>query len=93
MVKYIIAKKEGKLKHYKSNIYSHNDIASENGIIYFNDIIERGLIIDNKPLILECSIESHNKKHYYDKLAFDTSILRARQSESLYAYSFNREGD
>jgi hypothetical protein len=92
MIKYIIVKKEGKLKHYKSDIYSHNDIASDNGIIYFNDIIEKGLIIDNKPLILECSIVSHNKKHYYDKLSFDPSILRARQLESSYIYGINYKG-
>ena len=94
MVKYIIAIKDGHLRHYKSDIYSHNDIASFNGVITFNQIIERGLLIDCKPLILECSIASHNQKHYHDKLAFDPSILRAREAETLYAYgSFLKEGD
>jgi len=94
MIKYIIAVKDGHLRHYKSDWLSHDTIARDNGVDCWNGIIERGLLIDCKPLILECSIASHNQKHYNDKLAFDPSILRARQAESIYAYGgYLKEGD
>jgi len=92
MIKYIIAVKDGHLRHYKSDWLSHDTIARDNGIDCWNGIVERGLLIDCKPLILECSIASHSQKHYHDKLAFDPSILRAREAETLYAYGRQLKG-
>lgn len=86
MIKYIIAIKDGQLRHFKSGYQSHSQIETAQGIISYQDVIERGLLIDCKPLILECSIASHSQKHYHDKLAFDPSILRAREAEALYQY-------
>lgn len=94
MIKFIIAQKDGKLRHYKSDWLSHDTIARDNGIDALR-VIERGLIVDNKPLILECNIDKHKQKHHYDKLCFDPSILRAREVETMYIYKYcgQKEGD
>jgi hypothetical protein len=91
MIKYIIAIKNNKLRHYKTDWQSHEDLAFSNGIYKPEQVLECGLLLEHKPLILECRSENHKQKHFYDKLAFDPSILRARAAESLYMYKSTRE--
>ena len=88
MVKYIIAIKDGHLRHYKSDIYSHNDIASFNGIKYHNAIIEKGIIQDNQCYIVECENSNHfNKKDYQSRLYVrDILDFKSRACESRYLY-------
>lgn len=97
MIKYIIAIKDNKIKHYKSDYLSHNDIASDKGIIYYNQIIERGIIEDNQCYIIECDNTRHfDKKDYQNKLYVrDFLNFKSREVESRYSYKLSglKEGD
>lgn len=84
-----------KLRHYKSDIYSHNDIASFNGIKYHNEILEKGILQDNQCYIIECNdIEHFNKKDYNSRLYVrDILGFKSRQAESIYSYGYTKQGD
>jgi hypothetical protein len=109
-IKFIIIKdKQGILRHFKSDVLHHSQIAREQGYNY-NDILESGLFIDSQIFILESQSQRHLIKHlrHYignilDKLnpnSFDIRLrnwLRARELESQFYYSREpiglREGD
>lgn len=94
-VKFIIVKKNNKLKHYKSEWLHHYTIARDNGCNE-NDVIECGMFLDKKMFIMECKWMSHllkwkdryigNALNIYteNRLA---SWLRGRELESSLYYS------
>lgn len=92
-MKYIITKN---LKHYKSEAGNHCDIISDNKIA-LEDVIETGIIIDNRVMILDCYNVNHQikaEKIRNKMLIQDLQLLRARAVETQYKYnSFMREGD
>ena len=90
--KYIIGLKYGKLKHYTfPYCYHHYSFAYDNGI-KLKDVIETGLIVDKRIVIIECISQKHLQKRDYLK-QINNNILQARQVESLYSYGYIREGD
>jgi hypothetical protein len=102
-LKFIIVKdrQSNKLKHYFSDWLCHDTIARDNNYDY-REVIEAGMIIDNKIIILDCIDKKHKDKHY--KNVFDNRIefysqlwIKARQVESSYLYNKNitglKEGD
>jgi hypothetical protein len=93
-IKYIIAKKYGKLCHRKSTWLSHDTIARDNGFDSYSQVIETGLLICGRVIILECKDINHRQKRI-NKTSIDKQLLRAREVESLYSYRYAglREGD
>lgn len=92
--KFIIARKYGRFYHKKSSWLSHDTIARDNGFDSFNQVIETGLLIDGRVIILECKNVEHRQRRI-DKTSIDKQLLRAREIESLYSYKYAglREGD
>jgi len=104
--KFIITKD---LRHFKSDILHHYDIAINNGYD-FTDILESGLFIEGQIFILESQNRKHLLKHkgiYLGNILQDSqsegevlrllasSWLRGRALESQLYYSKGiiREGD
>jgi hypothetical protein len=92
--KFIITKDR---KHFKSNFNDHYIIGSLNNYLV-KDIIETGLIIDHKIIILECYHKKHLDKIRYSKFILQdvmdyTRILLARRLGSQYSYGIIKEGD
>ena len=92
--KFIIARKYGRLYHRKSTWLSHDTIARDNGFDSYSQVLETGLLIDGRVIILECKSQEHRQKRI-DKTSIDKQLLRAREVESLYSYRYAelREGD
>jgi hypothetical protein len=93
-VKYIIARKYGRLYHRKSTWLSHDTIARDNGFDSYNQVIETGLLIEGRVVIIECRDIKHRQKRI-DRTSIDKAYLRARATESIYAYKLSglKEGD
>jgi len=93
-IKYIIARKDGRLYHRKSNWLSHDTIARDNGFDSYSQVLETGLLLEGRVIILECKDVRHRQKRI-DKTSIDKQLLRARECESLYQYRYTglREGD
>lgn len=93
-IKFIITKDR---RHFKSNFYDHSIIAIKNDYKP-GDILETGLIIDHKIIILECYNPLHLEKIKHTKFIEDDvnlyiKILEARRLSSLYCYGITKEGD
>jgi hypothetical protein len=91
-IKYIIAKKYGKIRHFKSNWLSHDTIARDNGIDVYSQVIETGLLVSGRVIILECKDQRHRQKRI-NKTSIDKQLLRVRELESLYSYGYIKQGD
>lgn len=93
-IKFIIALKYGKIRHFKSTWLCHDTIARDNGIDAWQGILETGLIIQHRIIILECKDIKHRQKRI-EKTSIDKQLLRAREIESLYSYKYAglKEGD
>jgi len=99
-IKFIITKDH---KHFKSESQDHYIIAKHNGYEP-SDIIEAGLVIDNKFYILECYEPSHKAKieHFNSNLKAGIwqdvnkysneltayRVLKARECENNIKYAF-----
>jgi hypothetical protein len=87
--KFIITKD---LKHFKSDIQDHFIIANSNGY-KTKDIIETGLILDKKLIILECYNNKHLQKIKYtnrfilNEVNTYINLINARSIESKYKYN------
>ena len=92
--KYIITKD---LKHFKTDTLDHRVLAGLKGYTV-NDIIETGLLIDNKVLVLECYILKHrakilnSNKFIYNEVNDYELILKGRAIYSRYNYQKNIAG-
>jgi hypothetical protein len=98
MTKFIIAIKQGKLKHFKSEWENHDDIARHNNIDTWDEVIETGIIQEGQILLLDCKQQKHwHKRQSRDDLLWESSwrMSKAREAESLYSYRYAglREGD
>lgn len=61
-IKFIIVRdKQGRIRHFKSPILHHYDIARKNGF-ESNDILEAGLFLEGQEYILECILLRHLEK-------------------------------
>ena len=92
--KYIIFKKYNKLeKLVFPACHSHYYFARDNGIDFFK-VMETGMIIDKKIVIVECKDRRHLERRR-DLTLFSEQRLKAREVESRYAYKYSglREGD
>lgn len=84
--KYIIYRKYGKLKHFIfPSCHSHFYFARDNGIDYHNEVVETGLLIECKPIIVECKDKKHLLRHS-DSLLYSDKTIKARACESRYLY-------
>jgi hypothetical protein len=94
MKKFVIVRREGKLKHLKG-YDSHENIANDRGYSYYNDVIETGIIDNGNIFFVECRDKKHIVKRQYQKELFDSSLIRARATESYYKYNIYsiKEGD
>lgn len=88
--KFIITKD---YRHFTSDIFDHNIIASKNGYS-IKDIIITGLIIDKRLIILECYNQKHldkikdtNRFMLKDVNNFQDKLIKTRQIESKYRYN------
>jgi hypothetical protein len=91
-IKYIIARKFGRLYHRKSTWLSHDTIARDNGFDSYSQVIETGLLICGRVIILECRDVRHRQKRI-DRTSIDKAYLKAREVESLYSYGYIKQGD
>jgi len=104
-VKYVILRDmQGKLRRVKSEWKHHYQMACDNGITDSALILECGIFLDAKMIILECLNQRHllKKKEFYvgNAIATDTRLplwLQARELESAVYYNKKaiglREGD
>lgn len=94
MKKFIIVKKNGKLKKIKG-YETHENIAFDNGYNYFSDVIETGIIDNGNIFFVECRDKKHLAKRQYQKELFDPCLIRARATETFYRYNVYtiKEGD
>lgn len=108
MIKYIIAVKNGKLYHKKSDCQHHLTLIKDNNLNW-QDVLEIGVIIDKKVFALEI-FKSEKHKQKAEKIGklirYDLvnalrgadskdmeKTLKARQVESLYSYGYIKQGD
>jgi len=96
MKKFIIYKKNNKIKHLKGYQF-HEFMARDNGIDYFGQVIETGILQDKRAVIVECRDKKHLAR-IKDKLFGNTCIerdLKARECESRYLYQIKglKNGD
>ncbi len=90
--KYFIGIKNGKIKHFKFPYsWLHEETYRDLGYNY-NNVIETGIIQDNRCLILECKDTIHRTKSH--KRELNNTQLKARQVESIYKYkAYSLDGD
>ena len=92
--KYFIGYKHGKIKHFTFPYSLHHfNFAYDNGY-KTADVIETGLIQDNRIIILSCVNQKHlQRRDYLRQIPINT--LKAREVESRYSYAYAglREGD
>jgi hypothetical protein len=91
-IKYIIAKKHGRLYHKKSDWLNHDTIARDNGFDNYNQVIETGLLIEGRTVIIECKDIKHRQKRI-DRTSIDKAYLKARELKSIYSYGYIKQGD
>ena len=83
--KYIIYRKNNKLKHFIfPNSQYHDNFIKDNGIAFIN-VLETGLLISGKPCIIICQDKIHLKRREALTLYSDRTI-KAREAESRYLY-------
>jgi hypothetical protein len=95
--KYIITKKNGKVAHFKfPSSWHHLTFARDNGFDFFSEVLETGLLIDGKAVIIEC----RDKKHMTRRMAktfLSEGYMKGRELESMLMYKSEeyvlREGD
>jgi len=99
--KYIIIKNsKGFLRHYKSNVLHHNQLARCKGYNSL-DILEAGLYLEGKLYILDCIDNKHLLKHSWEYIGnrLDDILLkeflkgRELESQLYYSKGILREGD
>lgn len=100
MIKFIIAKKQGKLKRFKSSWLYHSTIARDNNIDYWGEVIESGIIQDSKIILVTCKDKKHIIKAENKSIAnkLNREYAKAREVNTLYDYNRRlnpilREGD
>ena len=94
-LKYIIYKRYNRIGRFKfPSSYSHYYFTRDNGIDYYNDVIETGLIVEGKIIIVECKDIKHLHKRQ-ELTLFSERSIKARIIESRYLYKLTelREGD
>jgi len=87
-IKFIIAKKNGKLIRLKGYWY-HDTLCRDNGIDYFNQVIETGIIQEGKIIIVECREPKHLAR-VKDKLILsqcNRQYWKARERATIYDYT------
>jgi len=89
--KYIIVKKYGKVKHFTfPGCLHHQTFARDNGYDYFSEILETGMIIDKKIIIVECKDKKHMSKRM-DKTFLSEGYMKGRELESMLMYRIPEE--
>jgi len=91
--KYIITYKNNRLRHFifPKSLY-HEFFARDNGYDYQTQVIESGILIEGKAFIITCKNKNHLQRREYLQ-SLPLQALKARQSESLYKYGYNKTGD
>ena len=91
--KFIIAFKNGKIKHFIFPLsLFHDTFARDNGIDLFSQALEYGIIIEGKYFNMEyCRNKLHKEKKDFNLLP--KHLLRARELQTIKAYGIQREGD
>jgi hypothetical protein len=99
-IKFIIAKKNGRLLRFKSIWLYHTTIARDNNIDYYNEVIESGIIQDNKIILVTCKDKKHIIKAENKSIAnkLNRDYLKIREASTRYDYNKRlspilREGD
>lgn len=89
--KYIITKKYGKIRHYKfPGSWHHFFFARDNGYDYYNEVLETGMIIDKKIVIVECKDKKHMEKRM-DRTFLSEGYMKGRELESMLLYKNKSE--
>jgi hypothetical protein len=84
--KFIIVKKYNRIQHFVFPASQfHDNFAHDNGF-YHNDVLETGLIRNKRIVIVECRVKEHLPR-IVNKSLFSDVELRARELDTLYAYS------
>jgi hypothetical protein len=95
--KYIVGIKDGRLRHLTFPYSLHHySFAYDNGY-KSKDVIETGLIVDNRVMILECRDSKHSERRSHLR-QLSPIDLKAREAQTRYAYNKElvytlREGD
>lgn len=90
--KFIIAEQYGRIKHFIfPSSHLHYNFSKDLGLAY-SKIIETGLIVDKKIIVLECKDQNHLKK---SNTELTPEVLKARETETRLAYRLIglKEGD
>jgi len=93
-LKFIIAKRYGHLIHLKG-YNRHFDIARDNHLNYYTQVIETGIIQDKRLLIIECRIPLHLAKSKNKSIEdnINRNFLKGREAQALYDYGYIKNGD
>jgi len=91
--KYIIAKVQGHMRHFRfPTCMYHDTFARDNGIDVFSQVVETGMLVDGKVHILTCKDRKHQERRaYMERLPEQT--YKARVVQTMYMYGIKREGD
>jgi hypothetical protein len=100
MIKFIIAYKNGRLHHKKSDnpFIFHLGLARQYNFDFYSDVIESGIIEDKHIVLVECKHKAHLLRHKQREIDSYIELTKAREAQTRSAYNKNltyilREGD